>query len=219
MGPPSDRRPPFTLPCASHNPPGPVAAGRGKGRPQADPEGTRSGGYYAKRPSGDRGSRHADRGGTRAADTASVPTCEPRILFRSQCHERGPDAAAHWSDCPSPHPVPKRFNKTRLYPNVTNHESAGQAPYQRRATGAQSRGGSSRCTRLCGSAVNRRHSRARAGPAPDSSSLMRLCLAHARAPFFRRSSRMLLVQQLREPIPPGPWHHRGEVERARLAAG
>jgi hypothetical protein len=48
---------------------------------------------------------------------------------------------------------------------------------------------------------------------------MRLCVAHARAPFFRRSSRMLLVQQLREPIPPGAWHHRGEVERARLAAG
>ncbi len=53
----------------------------------------------------------------------------------------------------------------------------------------------------------------------DSSSLRRLCLAHARAPFFRRSSRMLLVQQLREPILPEAWHHRGEAERARLAAG
>jgi hypothetical protein len=39
---PTDRPPPSTLPCASHNPSGPAAAGRGKGRPQADPEGTRS---------------------------------------------------------------------------------------------------------------------------------------------------------------------------------
>jgi hypothetical protein len=30
---------------------------------------------------------------------------------------------------------------------------------------------------------------------------------------------MLLVQQLRERIPLGAWHHRGEAERARLAAG
>ena len=44
-------------------------------------------------------------------------------------------------------------------------------------------------------------------------------LAHARAPFFRRSFRMLLVQQLREPILPEAWHHSGEAERARLAAG
>src|SRR4051794_30491405 len=29
-------------PGASHNPPDPAGAGRGKGRPQADPEGTRS---------------------------------------------------------------------------------------------------------------------------------------------------------------------------------
>jgi hypothetical protein len=56
-------------------------------------------------------------------------------------------------------------------------------------------------------------------PPPDSSSLMRLCLAHAQVPVFRRSSRMLLVQQLREPIPPEAWHHSGEAERARLAAG
>ena len=59
-------------------------------------------------------------------------------------------------------------------------------------------------------------------PPPDSSSLMS-GVPHAsrmpRGPVFRRSSRMLLVQQLREPIPPGAWHHRGEVERARLAAG
>ena len=59
-------------------------------------------------------------------------------------------------------------------------------------------------------------------PPPDSSSLMRT-MPHAsrmpRVPAFRRSSRMLLVQQLREPIQPGAWHHRGEVERARLAAG
>ncbi|SDN46881.1 hypothetical protein SAMN05428965_0525 [Geodermatophilus sp. DSM 45219] len=56
-------------------------------------------------------------------------------------------------------------------------------------------------------------------PPPDSSSLVRLCLAHAQVPVFRRSSRMLLVQQLREPILPEAWHHRGEAERARLAAG
>jgi hypothetical protein len=30
---------------------------------------------------------------------------------------------------------------------------------------------------------------------------------------------MLLVQQLREPILPEAWHHSGEAERARLAAG
>jgi hypothetical protein len=41
-GPPTVRSPPFTLSCASHNPPYPAAADRGKGRPQADPEGTRS---------------------------------------------------------------------------------------------------------------------------------------------------------------------------------
>ncbi len=39
---PLRKSPPFALPCASHNPPDPAAAGRGKGRPQADPEGTRS---------------------------------------------------------------------------------------------------------------------------------------------------------------------------------
>ena len=43
----------------------------------------------------------------------------------------------------------------------------------------------------------------------------------SRMPRFRSrgSSRMLLVQQLREPIPPEVWHHGGEAERARLAAG
>jgi hypothetical protein len=170
----------------------------------------------AKRPSRYRGRRHADRVG-RASPIPRACRRGSRIPFRSHGSRR-PTARRAVTGAPaaSPHPVPTRFNKTHLSANVTNHESAGHMPYQRRATGAQSRGGSSRCTRLCGSAVNRRHWRARAGPAS------RQLLAHEamrRAPFFRRSSRMLLVQQLREPIPPGAWHHRGEVERARLAAG
>lgn len=91
----------------------------------------------AKRPSRDRGSRHADRGGQRVADNREPPTSESAL--------RG-----HPPTWPRPHPVPERFNKTHLFPNTTNYECAAQGSYSRTATGAQSRGGSSRWTRTAG---------------------------------------------------------------------
>lgn len=137
-GPPTDEPPPSVLPCASHNPPDPAGAGRGKGRPQADPEGTRSA-LPATEAAGTLigwDARRRYRGACRRGS---------RIPFR-RYGSRQPTARRPGDLAASPHPVPRKFNKTHLSPNIANHESAGQLPYHQRATGAQSRGGSSRCT-------------------------------------------------------------------------
>ncbi len=139
-------RPGSHTPGRSHNPPDPAGAGRGKGRPQADPEGTRS------------ALPATEAAGTLigVGSASPIPRACPRasrLPFRIQV-SRQPTArrAVTGEPAASPHPVPKRFNKTHPSSNVANHERPGQSSYQRRATSARSRGGSSRCTHLCGSA-------------------------------------------------------------------
>jgi hypothetical protein len=75
-----------------------------------------------------------------------VPTFEPIPFRRRVSSQPTGRRAVTGEPAAGPHPVPKRFNKTHLSPNIANHESSGQAPYQRSAAGAQSRGESSRCT-------------------------------------------------------------------------
>jgi hypothetical protein len=77
----------------------------------------------------------------------------------------------------SPHPVPKTSNYSPHKPPRPNCEGAGQAPYPSPTIACHSRGESSRCTRLCGSAVNRLVGGHVQAPPPDSSSLMRRFLA------------------------------------------
>jgi hypothetical protein len=131
------RRP---LPCASHNPPGPAAAGHEKGRPQADPEGTGS-----------------TLPATEAAGTLiGVGSASPipracrrasRIPFCSHVSTQ-PTArrAVTGEPAASPHPVPKTLSEDRIQPPLLNRVSAGQERYPSTSIGRQSRGRSSRCT-------------------------------------------------------------------------
>ena len=107
---------PSTLPCASHNPPDPAGAGRGKGRPQADPEGTRSAlpateaagtliGWDARRP-------HRERADVRAD---SVP--QPRVKTANRAPRR------HRGACRQ---SPSSPQKVQQDPSVSEHHRPGK---------------------------------------------------------------------------------------------
>jgi hypothetical protein len=147
----------------------------------------------AKRPPRDRGRRHADRVG-RASPIPRACRRGSRIPFRSH-GSRQPTArrAVTGEPAASPHPVPKRFNKTHLSSNTTNHEGAGQKPYQRRATGAQPRGGVRDVLACADQRVNRRHRRARAGPASRQllaeEAMPRACPGSGLSPVVQNAAR------------------------------
>ena len=118
----------------------PAAAGGGKGGPQAHPD------RDVKRPSGDRGSRHADLGGKRVSDTASAPTDErgQRSEARSA---RQPVAASPSPETGRQSPSsPQDAQPGPFSAEAGQHKNPGQPPYPPTAAVDQSRGGSSRCT-------------------------------------------------------------------------
>ncbi|SFU09971.1 hypothetical protein SAMN05660657_05672 [Geodermatophilus amargosae] len=102
----------------------------------------------AKRPSRDRGSRHADRGGKRVAGRYRE-RADVGAAFRSAAmgHGSQPRAAPSPGHLP---PVPIQSPKGATRPiclrTSPTMKSAGNEPYQPGATGPQSRRGSSRCT-------------------------------------------------------------------------
>jgi hypothetical protein len=169
-GPPTDRPPPSTLLCASHNPPDPAGADRGKGRPQADPEGTRSAlpateaagtliGWEARR-------RHRERADVRAD---SVP--QPRVKTADRAPRR------HRRALP-PVPIQSPRGSTRPIRLRTSPTMKVQA---RRRISEElqvlNHAGGVRDVLACADQrVNRRHRRARAGPAS------RQLLAHEAMP-------------------------------------
>src|SRR3954452_15306019 len=94
-------------PGAPHTPPDPAGAGRGKGRPQADPEGTRS-----ALPATEATGMLIGVGRRALPSRRASPTWQPRILFRSPWYDRGPNAAAS-PECPPPVPIQSPKGSTR----------------------------------------------------------------------------------------------------------
>jgi hypothetical protein len=166
----------FKPPSASRNRPRPAAAGRGKG-------GRRPSRRDAQRPSGDQCSRHAVPEGSCIAVTwrglsgrsLSADCQRPK-------HGRSTPWAVVEGTGASPQTVRTISNRVHKQPIPFIGIIAGQRHMSMVTVDLRSRGESSRCTRLCRSAVNRRHWRARAGPAS------RQLLAHdamPRMPRFR----------------------------------
>jgi hypothetical protein len=130
----------------------------------------------AQRPSGDQGSRHADRGGKRITDSARVPKDELGMSVLSLSARQRIASAPSPETCRQSPSSPQDAQRGPSSTDVHQYKRAGQPQHPSVVVGHQSREASSRCTRLCGSAVNRRHWRARAGPAS------RQLLAHEAMP-------------------------------------